>query len=112
MQSTLEYDLQDFTKVMNVNVIGMFTVLQSVAKRMIAAAGGKDNHKAICTCTVEETTTKGGEEETTNTTYGCDMDSIADHGNDIKKKFISSEIKNNFAIVNTASVAALRGTPT
>lgn len=65
IQPTLEYDPADFANVMNVNVTGMFIVLQSVAKRMAKAAakgdGGTSSHP--------------------------------------------------FSIVNTASVAALRGTP-
>jgi len=62
---TLDYDVDDFATVMNVNVTGMFTVLQAVSKRM-ADANAQDNE-------VRET--------------------------------------NKFAIVNTASVAAKRGTP-
>lgn len=58
---TLEYSLTDFANVMNINVTGMFTVLQTVAKNMAAAKKSNDGHK--------------------------------------------------FTIVNTASVAALRGTP-
>ncbi len=56
---TLEYNVDDFSRVMNINVVGMFIVMQSIAKKM-----------------AEE--------------------------NDSTKKY---------AIVNTASVAALRGTP-
>lgn len=59
---TLEYDVEDFARVMNINVTGMFTVLQTVSKRMAKAQ--KEN----------------------NVDY-------------------------KFSIVNTASVAALRGTP-
>eukprot|EP00591_Stephanopyxis_turris_P009438 CAMPEP_0195518210 /NCGR_PEP_ID=MMETSP0794_2-20130614/12581_1 /TAXON_ID=515487 /ORGANISM="Stephanopyxis turris, Strain CCMP 815" /LENGTH=287 /DNA_ID=CAMNT_0040647137 /DNA_START=166 /DNA_END=1029 /DNA_ORIENTATION=+ len=58
---TLEYDTVDFSNVMNINVTGMFIVLQSVAKRMAA-----------------EKEEEGGR---------------------------------GFSIVNTASVAGLRGTP-
>lgn len=58
---TLEYSLTDFANVMNINVTGMFTVLQTVAKNMAADKKSSDGHK--------------------------------------------------FTIVNTASVAALRGTP-
>jgi len=58
---TLDYDIDDFARVMNINVTGMFRVLQAVSKRMANASGDKSDYK--------------------------------------------------FAIVNTASVAALRGTP-
>lgn len=58
IKPTLEYNLDDFSRVMNINVIGMFTVLQAVAKKM--AEEGKDK---------------------------------------------------SYSIVNTASVAAMRGTP-
>ena len=68
IKPTLEYDPDDFARVMNINVSGIFIVLQSVAKRMAAAqqkqSGGSD-----------------------------------------------SENSHPFSIVNTASVAALRGTP-
>lgn len=60
IKPTLEYDPKDFANVMNINVTGMFIVLQSAAKRMIA-----------------------------------------------NKK----ESQKSFSIVNTASVAGLRGTP-
>lgn len=60
---TLDYEVEDFARVMNINVTGMFTVLQAVSKRM-----AKATESGTCT----------------------------------NKKF---------AIVNTASVAALRGTP-
>lgn len=60
IKPTLDYSVADFALVMNINVTGMFIVMQTVAKRM--AAANKNN-----------------------------------------------EFK--YAIVNTASVAALRGTP-
>lgn len=66
IKPTLEYDPIDFARVMNINVTGMFIVLQSVAKKM--AAQKKDG----------------------DTTATC---------------------SHPFSIVNTASVAALRGTP-
>lgn len=59
IKPTLEYDVQDFSRVMNINVTGMFIVLQACAKRMVASK------KEDC----------------------------------------------GFSIVNTASVAGLRGTP-
>lgn len=37
IKPTLEYDPTDFANVMNINVTGMFIVLQSAAKRMVAA---------------------------------------------------------------------------
>ncbi len=60
----LEYDPVDFARVMNINVTGMFIVLQSVAKKMAAQKNDGDN-----------------------------------------------AVSHPFSIVNTASVAALRGTP-
>mmetsp|Transcript_6568 Transcript_6568/g.14847 ORF Transcript_6568/g.14847 Transcript_6568/m.14847 type:complete len:292 (-) Transcript_6568:278-1153(-) len=63
IKPTLEYDPSDFARVMNINVTGMFIVLQSVAKRMASQASGADGNS------------------------------------------------HPFSIVNTASVAALRGTP-
>ncbi len=60
---TLDYDVEDFARVININVTGMFTVLQAVSKRMASAAAN------------------------------------------------SNGIDYKFSIVNTASVAALRGTP-
>lgn len=63
IKPTLEYDPVDFARVMNINVTGMFIVLQSVAKIMSSQAKP------------------------------------------------SNGASHPFAIVNTASVAALRGTP-
>ena len=66
IKPTLEYDPADFARVMNINVTGMFHLLQSVAKRMAAQGVSGEN----------------------------------------------SSIKSHpYSIVNTASVAALRGTP-
>jgi NAD(P)-dependent dehydrogenase (short-subunit alcohol dehydrogenase family) len=73
IKPTLEYSIDDFATVMNINVTGMFIVLQTVAKYMAAAA------------TTSATTT--------TTTSLQQTPSL------------------NFSIVNTASVAALRGTP-
>jgi len=70
IKPTLEYSIQDFANVMSINVTGMFTVLQTVAKKMAAA------HSAA-----EETESD------------------------------SSATSHKYSIVNTASVAALRGTP-
>jgi NAD(P)-dependent dehydrogenase (short-subunit alcohol dehydrogenase family) len=68
IKPTLDYSTDDFATVMNINVTGMFIVLQTVAKYMAAA------HEQA----VQESSTVDG---------------------------------HNYAIVNTASVAALRGTP-
>ena len=65
IKPTLEYNPADFARVMNINVTGMFHVLQSVAKRMASQESGKN-------------------------------------------AFATSH---PYSIVNTASVAALRGTP-
>lgn len=65
IKPTLEYSLMDFSNVMNVNVCGMFTVLQLVAKKMAAA----------------------------------------------HEKSTDSDGSHKYAIVNTSSVAAMRGTP-
>lgn len=67
IQPTLDYSIEDFATVMNVNVTGMFTVLQIVSKRMAKAA-----------------------------------EAAKEAGNGVDHKF---------SIVNTASVAAMRGTP-
>lgn len=72
IKPTLEYDTADFARVMNINVTGMFIVLQAVAKRM------KASYDSI--------------QQTTTSSEG----STATHP---------------FSIVNTSSVAALRGTP-
>lgn len=65
IRPTLDYDPKDFALVMNVNVTGMFIVLQTIAKQMV-----KQQNEA--------------EESTANHSY---------------------------SIVNTSSVAGLRGTP-
>ena len=61
IKPTLEYDAADFARVININVIGMFIVLQSVAKQMAKQKKQQTSHP--------------------------------------------------YSIVNTASVAGLRGTP-
>jgi NAD(P)-dependent dehydrogenase (short-subunit alcohol dehydrogenase family) len=66
IKPTLEYSLNDFTNVMNINVCGMFNVLQTVAKKM-----AEENEQ---------------EEQ-------------------------ASSLYHKYSIVNTASVAAMRGTP-
>lgn len=66
IKPTLEYSVVDFAMVMNINVTGMFTVLQTVARKM-EAANAKDESTGV-------------------------------------KPF-------RYSIVNTASVAAMRGTP-
>ena len=65
IKPTLEYDPADFARVMNINVTGMFIVLQSVAKKMASQTN----------------------------------------------KYGANDNSHPFSIVNTASVAALRGTP-
>lgn len=65
IKPTLDYDPDDFARVMNINVNGMFHVLQSVAKRMASQNIGER----------------------------------------------SGTSSHPYSIVNTASVAALRGTP-
>eukprot|EP00543_Licmophora_paradoxa_P004178 CAMPEP_0202453456 /NCGR_PEP_ID=MMETSP1360-20130828/11429_1 /ASSEMBLY_ACC=CAM_ASM_000848 /TAXON_ID=515479 /ORGANISM="Licmophora paradoxa, Strain CCMP2313" /LENGTH=274 /DNA_ID=CAMNT_0049072549 /DNA_START=169 /DNA_END=993 /DNA_ORIENTATION=+ len=40
IKPTLEYDLADFSLVMNINVVGMFTVMQTIAKAMKETGGG------------------------------------------------------------------------
>jgi len=62
IKPTLDYDPKDFAVVMNVNVTGMFIVLQTVAKQMV-------------------------------------------------KQQTDSNTNNSYSIVNTSSVAGLRGTP-
>lgn len=66
IKPTLDYDPNDFALVMNVNVTGMFIVLQTVAKQMV-----KQQKEAID----------------------------------------NEESNNHYSIVNTSSVAGLRGTP-
>jgi len=73
IKPTLEYDTADFARVMNINVTGMFIVLQAVAKRMKASYDS-----------IQQTTTSSSE---------------------------GSTASHPFSICNTASVAALRGTP-
>jgi NAD(P)-dependent dehydrogenase (short-subunit alcohol dehydrogenase family) len=46
IRPTLEYDPADFAMVMNINVTGMFIVLQAVAKKMVAQ-GKKDAYYSI-----------------------------------------------------------------
>lgn len=70
MVPTADYPLSDFKLVLDVNVLGAFTVLQAVAKAMRDSAGGAGSD--------------GGERNGGS----------------------------GFSIVNTSSVAALRGTPT
>uniref|UniRef100_A0A6U2HYB4 Uncharacterized protein n=1 Tax=Pseudictyota dubia TaxID=2749911 RepID=A0A6U2HYB4_9STRA len=73
IKPTLNYSVEDFSAVMNINVTGMFTVLQAVAKRMVAADEARESSKEI-----------------------------VDSGEGKLYKY---------AIVNTASVAGMRGTP-
>ena len=66
IKPTLDYDPNDFNLVMNINVTGMFIVLQAVAKQMVAQQQQKDG---------------------------------------------ASSTSSTYSIVNTSSVAGLRGTP-
>ena len=66
IKPTLEYDPSDFASVMNINVTGMFILLQAVAKQMVAQS---------------------------------------------KAKRDGSSPTSSYSIVNTSSVAGLRGTP-
>ena len=79
IKPTLEYSTDDFALVMAVNVTGMFTMLQAVARQMAKASEGK--RKIV--------------------------DGVSTEGNDDSVDTISHP----FAIVNTASVAGMRGTP-
>lgn len=74
IKPTLEYDPKDFALVMNVNVTGMFVVLQAVAKQMVKQQQQQQEQN--------------------------DND---DNNND--------NAAATYAIVNTSSVAGLRGTP-
>lgn len=76
IKPTLEYSVNDFALVMAVNVTGMFTMLQAVAKQM--AKSSEDNNK------------KKNEKEEGEST---------------------KPVSHPYAIVNTASVAGMRGTP-
>ena len=82
IKPTLEYSVADFATVLSVNVTGMFAVMQAVAKVMAKSFA-------------EETKSK--EKEKAEVT-GSD-DSLA------------STSSHPFAIVNTSSVAGMRGTP-
>ena len=83
IKPTLEYSVADFATVLSVNVTGMFAVMQAVAKVMAKSFA-------------EETKSK--EKEKAEVT-GSDDNSLA------------SSSSHPFAIVNTASVAGMRGTP-
>lgn len=67
IRPTLDYDPKDFALVMNVNVTGMFIVLQTIAKQMVKQQQQQQNE--------------------------------------------AGESNANYSIVNTSSVAGLRGTP-
>lgn len=83
IKPTLEYSVADFATVLSVNVTGMFAVMQAVAKVMAKSFA-------------EETKSK--EKEKAEVT-GSDDNSLA------------SSSSHPFAIVNTSSVAGMRGTP-
>ncbi|KAL7485439.1 hypothetical protein ACHAW6_011036 [Cyclotella cf. meneghiniana] len=75
IKPTLEYDAADFARVMNINVTGMFVVLQSVARQM---------------------SRQHAEDKVGENNGGALSNSTDSHP---------------YSIVNTASVAGLRGTP-
>ena len=75
MTPTLDYSAKDFQQVMDVNVVGVFNVLQATARQMVAQRAEA----------VEAAEAGGG---------------------------AAALPPSSFAIVNTASVAGLRGTPT
>ena len=82
IKPTLEYDVDDFALVMAVNVTGMFTMLQAVARQMAKTSEEKKKiNDAI------SSSTKEGKGDSVDT------------------------LSHPFAIVNTASVAGMRGTP-
>ena len=84
IKPTLEYSLADFATVLSINVTGMFAVMQAVAKVMARSFEESKNNK--------NTTKAEGE--------GGDGDDSA-----------ASASSHPHAIVNTASVAGMRGTP-
>lgn len=51
IRNTLDYDVQDFATVMNINVTGMFLVLQAVAQQMIKQTGSS-GHAIVNTASV------------------------------------------------------------
>lgn len=79
IKPTLDYNIQDFATVMNVNVSGMFCVMQTVARKM----ANVDTTDSLAS--------------TTKNNVNSEDDSVS------KSK--------KYSIVNTASVAGLRGTP-
>jgi NAD(P)-dependent dehydrogenase (short-subunit alcohol dehydrogenase family) len=52
IKPTLEYDPVDFALVMNINVTGMFVVLQAVAKKMVAQGKKATNYSIVNTSSV------------------------------------------------------------
>jgi NAD(P)-dependent dehydrogenase (short-subunit alcohol dehydrogenase family) len=52
IKPTLEYDPADFALVMNINVTGMFLVLQAVAKKMAAQGKKETNYSIVNTSSV------------------------------------------------------------
>lgn len=85
IKPTLEYSVADFATVLSVNVTGMFAVMQAVAKVMAKSFA-------------EETKSKEKEEAEVT---GSDDSLLAS----------TCTSSHPFAIVNTASVAGMRGTP-
>lgn len=85
IKPTLEYSVADFATVLSINVTGMFAVMQAVAKVMAKS--------------FEETKTKNKTSEGEG--QGTDGDDSA----------APASSHHPYAIVNTASVAGMRGTP-
>ena len=83
IKPTLDYSVADFATVLSINVTGMFAVMQAVAKVMAKSFEDSKNN---------ENKPKAGE--------GSDGDDSA-----------ASASSHPYAIVNTASVAGMRGTP-
>lgn len=57
---TLEYDPKDFALVMNVNVTGMFVVLQTVAKQMVKQEKNNNNTGSTTTYSIVNTSSVAG----------------------------------------------------
>ena len=94
MTPTLEYAPKDFQQVMDVNVVGVFHVLQACAKQMAAQRAAWDDARG------------GGDEAGAGAGAGAGASVSSAAADD------DTDRPPSLAIVNTASVAGLRGTPT